>query len=199
MKYIIGLGNPVGEYKGTRHNVASDFLLGLFGADDFEKQGYLNGLMTKVGFAGDDVFVLLPQTFMNLSGESVASIEGIKKVLENADDVLVVHDEIDIPFGEIKFSHNSGAGGHNGVSSIIEHLGTQKFSRLRIGVAPVIDGVMRKPTGEDAVAKFVLKTFTSTEQEKLDEDIFEQCKKGLETWVKKGWQEAANKFNSRTK
>lgn len=162
---------------------------------DFEKQGYMKALTAKTEIAGKEVMLVLPQTFMNLSGESVGKIENIKNIIAEGDDVLIVHDEIDIPFGEIKFSHESGSGGHNGVSSVIEHLGTQKFSRLRIGVAPVVDGVIRKPTGDDAVAHFVLKPFTKDEDEKLQKDIFVRCKKGIEVWVKEGWKEAANKFN----
>ncbi len=187
--------NPGDEYVGTRHNVGEEVLLQLSPKDSFEKQSYLKAFLSKTNIAGEDVVLVLPQTFMNLSGESIGKIENIKDIVKSGDNILVVHDEIDIPFGEMKFSQSSGAGGHNGVQSVIDHLGTQKFTRLRIGIAPKVDGEMRKPVGEDAVAKFVLKSFTPDEKEMLEKDILPRVKRGIEMWVRDGFAKAAEISN----
>jgi len=188
MKYIIGLGNPVDVYMGTRHNIGSDLLIQYAGGmDAFRHNSMLNALVK----AGDDYTIVLPQSYMNISGDSVRKIEGIKSlVVEKGDSVLVVHDDVDLPLGEIKFSFNSGSGGHNGVQSIIEHIGTQTFSRLRIGVLPVIDGEVRKPRGDDAIATFVLKRFTESEQEVLAKDI-PRFNTALDVWIKEGIDKAS--------
>ena len=194
-KYIIGLGNPVDEdYGGTRHNIGFDVLFKMIPLDQFQKDKYTSSLRAKTIVGEEEVEIILPQTYMNNSGESIAGIENFRDMF-NDGEVLVVNDEIDIPFGGVKISNNSGSGGHNGVRSIVKRVGHNNFDRLRIGVAPVINGEVRKPDGEGAVANFVLKKFTQDEAEELDSKVIPQSIEMIKSWVEKGFSETANKFN----
>ena len=162
-RVIVGLGNPGGEYKGTRHN-AGRMILEAFRTEnqlpDWQYKKTSDALVTR-GTVGDvEVTLVEPETYMNLSGASV------KHFIKNPDDALslvVVHDDIDLALGSWKISWDRGDGGHNGLKSINETLRTKKFLRLRIGVLPVVNGVKEKPKGEDAVASFVLGKFQSEE------------------------------------
>lgn len=130
MKLIVGLGNPGDQYKNTRHNAGFIFL------DSFaEKNGLtwsheakFKAETTKIG----DFILAKPQTFMNLSGEAVSALVGYYNV--ELSDILIIHDDVDLPISETKMQFDRGAAGHHGVINIIEHLGTQKFLRLRLGV-----------------------------------------------------------------
>ena len=137
MKYVIGLGNPGEKYQNTYHNIAW-LIFDALGLNDWKFDKYLNAEFTGEN-RGDEIFIYLkPQTFMNRSGEI---INGLKKMKDfSPEDLIVIHDDIDLPFGKVKLSYNRGDGGHNGVKSIIQHLGGKNFYRIRIGVAKSIDG-----------------------------------------------------------
>ncbi len=166
---IIGLGNPGIGYQKTRHNagfIALDEFQKEYGFPDFKlskkhssliSEGILNSRLRQ-GFGGQAVKVVLakPQTFMNNSGKAVASLARLSFKLSRAKELIVIHDDIDIPLGKVKVSKGSGSAGHKGVNSIIQSLGTKDFTRIRIGIQP-LGG---KPND---VENFVLKKFTQLE------------------------------------
>lgn len=194
MYLIIGLGNPGEKYTNSRHNVG--FIL----LDEIFKSGWL---ADKYGNAemlnnGEAVYVK-PKTFMNNSGISAKFFA--KKLKIPTEHVVVIHDDIDLPFGAMKIVYDSGAGGHNGVKSIAEQLGTQKFTRIKIGIAPTdAEGKAIKPKGgiftssQKAVANFVLKDFSKGDLEKIKE-LSKKIKDCLDMIVREGHEKAMNKFN----
>lgn len=194
MYLIVGLGNPGDKYKNSRHNAGFIVLDEIFPTgwhtDKYGNADILNN--------GEAVYVK-PKTFMNNSGSSAKFFA--KKLKIPAEDVVVVHDDVDMPFGAVKIVFDSGAGGHNGIKSVAEQLGTQKFTRIKIGIAPVdSDGKARKPKGglftsaQKAVADFVIKDFTKGDLEKI-KSMAPKIKDILYTLVTEGREKAMNKFN----
>ena len=154
---IIGLGNPGAEYEHTRHNIGFDVLDTLASKQDFEPwitKKDLKCMFTSHTLGSTRVILIKPTTFMNLSGEAVQAASAFYKVTPAA--TLVVHDELDIPFGQIRTRIGGGSAGHNGLKSIIQHIG-EDFGRVRIGIGP------KTPEQMDS-ADFVLARF-STEQQ----------------------------------
>ena len=134
MKIIVGLGNPGAQYENTPHSVgfeAVDAIAAAIGAAWEEKRQF-KCLMAKGTFAGMPVMLVKPQTYMNLSGDSVAPV--VKYHNATAADLLVIQDDIDLPVGRMRVRKNGSCGGHNGIRNIIERLGTQDFARLKLGV-----------------------------------------------------------------
>lgn len=134
MKVVVGLGNPGAQYSNTPHSVgfeAVDAIAAEIGAQ-WESKRAFSCLMAKGAFAGQQVLLVKPQTFMNLSGDSVAPV--VKYHNTTPADLLVVQDDIDLPVGKIRVRKGGSCGGHNGIRNIIERLGTQSFVRLKIGV-----------------------------------------------------------------
>ena len=134
MKIVVGLGNPGAQYANTPHSVgfeAVDAIAAEIGATWEEKRQF-KCLMARGTFAGVSVMLVKPQTYMNLSGESVAPV--VKYHNATAADLLVVQDDIDLPVGRMRVRKNGSCGGHNGIRNIIERLGTQDFARLKLGV-----------------------------------------------------------------
>lgn len=187
MKIIAGLGNPGPEYRQTRHNVGF-MATELFAAEHgiaLKKRGH-QGIYGVGSAVGQEVMALLPQTFMNRSG---ASISSACKALETVPaDLIVVHDDIDLPFGTLRIKDGGGHGGHNGLRHICSVLGTGDYPRVRIGVG-------RPPEGGD-VAQYVLRPFSAVERKNLD-CILANTVKALEILLEKGVQEAMNAFNNR--
>ena len=178
MILIIGLGNPGKKYEQTRHNFGF-MVLDLLGSG-MEWEAKYDAEFIKL----DDVILAKPQTFMNKSGESVVEI---LKFYPNAQ-LVVVHDELDLPLGSMKIQKNSSAAGHNGVQSIMDSLGTQDFIRIRLGID---NPEVRKDVPGDA---FVLQKFTSEEQA-LVKEILEKAKAAVETLQTDGLDIAQSKFN----
>ncbi|WP_293931079.1 aminoacyl-tRNA hydrolase [Iodobacter sp.] len=149
IKLIVGLGNPGSDYAATRHNA------GFWWVDELAKDAgaslrhdnKFHGLAAKARLHGSDVWLLEPQTFMNRSGLAVVALAQFYKILPA--EILVVHDELDIPSGQIKLKQGGGNGGHNGLKDIQAHLGTPDFWRLRVGIG--------HPGNKAEVANFVLK------------------------------------------
>ena len=134
MKIIVGLGNPGAQYENTPHSVgfeAVDAIAAEIGAS-WETKRQFSCLMAKGTFAGLPVMLVKPQTYMNLSGDSVAPV--VKYHNATAADLLVIQDDIDLPVGRMRVRKNGSCGGHNGIRNIIERLGTQDFARLKLGV-----------------------------------------------------------------
>ncbi len=173
MMLIVGLGNPGEEYRNTRHNAGRIILEKIAKANDFsdwKDDMKLKSFRSKGEINGEKFDFLLPNTFMNNSGNAVCGIIDDKKKLKN---LVVVYDDMDLPVGSIKISYNRSSGGHNGLESIIKRLKSQEFVRIRVGVCPTTPtGKMKKPAssakqggpkGDDAVIKFLLGTFKEDE------------------------------------
>lgn len=186
MYYLIGLGNPGKQYEYTRHNVAWMILDTLF-QDEWVHDKYLNAYVHHHMFDETEVMMMKPETFMNHSGEVIS---GIKKRFSNFEShqLIVVYDDIDLPLGAVRVSFDRGDGGHNGIKSIVEHLGSTEFIRIRVGVSKLIeDGRLIKPN--------VLGRFVSDEHDLVCGDISSRVGEVLQTIVLKGYQESMNQFN----
>lgn len=195
MFYIVALGNPGDKYSDTRHNVgwrALDYCLEKFSLPNLIESSAYVGRVSVGMVSGHEVTVLYPSTFMNNSGSAVAKLVPKNEI----EKLIVVHDDIDVPFGEIKIGKSRGAGGNNGVQSIIDKMGTKDFVRIRIGIAPKSfwTGETKRPAGGGPLERFVLKSFSTTEQKKLPE-VFERVKRTLEIIVTEGVEKAMNQFN----
>ena len=184
-KLIVGLGNPGKEYDHTRHNIGFDVVdsfARLHGIAVTRREGQA---LVGDGRVGDArVFLLKPQTFMNLSGQSVAAFLR-QKPLALAD-MLVVTDDIALPIGKLRLRAEGSAGGHNGLKSLIAHLHGQAFPRLRFGV-----GAPRDPSVQ---IDFVLGRFSRAEQKDVDETTG-RAVAALEVWLAEGIERAMNRFN----
>lgn len=187
MKLIVGLGNPGERYAETRHNIG--FMTVTRIADRagiaLKRQGY-QGLYGVGRLAGVEATVLLPQTFMNRSGASVAP--ACQSLGVAPGDLIVVHDEIDLPFGVLRIKIGGGHGGHNGLRSIAEALGHGNFVRMRLGVG-------RPPMGGD-VSGYVLSRFAAEERKQLN-DYLDTATDALEFLLNRGPGEAMNNYNNR--
>lgn len=154
IKMIVGLGNPGSEYEQTRHNAGFWFIDELawqYKATLKEEKKFF-GLVARISISGSDLWLLKPATFMNRSGQAVAALAQFYKI--RPEEILVVHDELDIPCGRIKFKLGGGNGGHNGLKDIQARLGTPDFYRLRLGIDHpgdrnlVVGYVLNKPSPE---------------------------------------------------
>lgn len=164
IKLIVGLGNPGRDYERTRHNAGADFVTELarhYGAQ-LTSDSKLFGLVGRITVGGHDLRLINPTTYMNRSGQAVAAIANFYKILPN--EILVAHDELDLPCGVAKLKFAGGHGGHNGLQDIIASLGNSKdFYRLRLGID--------HPGNSKAVANYVLKRATQSEQLDIDNAI----------------------------
>lgn len=160
IQLIVGLGNPGREYEETRHNAGAWFVLALTHAEHatLRHEKKYHGMHTQITLHKQECQLLIPTTFMNLSGQSVLALASYYKIPPQA--ILVAHDEIDLPAGEIRLKFDGGHGGHNGLRDIIRHLGTNQFHRLRIGVG--------HPGTSKEVVDYVLHPPRKTERELID-------------------------------
>ena len=185
MYIIVGLGNPGKEYAHTRHNVGFetiDILADRMGIEVEEKKH--KGLCGKGILAGQKVILLKPQTYMNLSGESVRAAADFYKV--DPEDILVIYDDISLEPGQLRLRGKGSAGGHNGIKNIIAHLGTQEFPRVRIGVG-------EKPARMD-LADYVLGHFPKEEAETMT-TAFKDGAAAVVDMMTEGVEAAMNHFN----
>lgn len=159
MHLIVGLRNPGSEYQGTRHNLGYEVLVVMAGRLDTKlKRGPLR-VRSEVATAPQrDLVLASPNTFMNDSGRAVGSLRSYYKV--GSEDLLVLHDDIDLAFGRLRLQKAGGSGGHNGIRSLEQHLGTKDFWRLKLGVG--------RPPGNQDPAQHVLKRFTKAERSEVD-------------------------------
>jgi peptidyl-tRNA hydrolase, PTH1 family len=168
MLLIAGLGNPGKEYEETRHNVGRIVLEMIAKSNDWgdwKDDIKLKSKKIKGEITGEKFDFLSPDTFMNNSGVAVSKIIDDKKKLKN---LVVIYDDMDLPFGSLKISFNRSSGGHNGLESIIKKVKSQEFVRIRVGVSPhTPTGKMKKPKGEQAVLKFLLGKFKEDEMKEL--------------------------------
>ena len=191
---IVGLGNPGTEYKETRHNIGWLVLEEIVDKNNlpsFVKSSQFGGVISEGVLHGVEVGVLLPTTFMNNSGTSVHKYVKGRGPLET---LIVVHDDIDLAYGDIRISFDRGAGGHNGIRSIIDACSSQKFIRIRVGIAQKsIFGGVKRPKG-DALATYVLTPLKQKEM-KLLPDIVLCVDRALELILGKGVQYAMQETN----
>jgi len=186
MKLIVGLGNLGDIYVHSRHNVGFSVIKDLAKKLklSFKKDNFSKSQIVKARIKQEQVILALPVTFMNLSGDAVIRL--IKKYRIDLENLLVVCDDLDLEFGRLKLRPGGSSGGHRGIESIKDYLGSQRFARLRIGIG-------RPPEGVDA-AEYVLSPFTK--QEKVDvESIIDRARACSESWVVKGVTKTMNIFN----
>lgn len=191
MKLIVGLGNPGPEYENTRHNIGFYVVKNLqeqFKFEPFVKDKKLKAEISIGDYEGERILLLRPQTFMNLSGDSVQQTINYYKI--PPEDCFVICDDLDTPFASIRLKPFGGPGTHNGMKSITNHIG-EKFPRLRIGIESRGD---LSPAQIDT-SSFVLSTFTKEEQEILPK-VIEQAVKATLTFLDEGIDVAMNKFNN---
>lgn len=197
MFYIIGLGNPGTEYEGTRHNIGRDIIKAIAASEHFsswDKNKNAEALYARGSLGAEPVEFFLPETFMNNSGLTLRFL--VQKQAAKLMDIVVVYDDVDLPVGEIKVSVGRGAGGHNGIASIINALGSKDFIRVRIGVASKgFFGTVKRPKGEK-LAEHVLGTFGRRDRSLL-EGVEEKTKKALQLIVTEGVAVAMNVCNSK--
>jgi PTH1 family peptidyl-tRNA hydrolase len=200
MFYIIGLGNPGEEYLNTRHSTGRMAVMKLakdLDADEFENNKKANALVSEAKIKKEKATLILPETFMNKSGQAVSyfikpKLKTSKKGLEN---LIVVHDDIDLGLGTIKISYNKGTGGHRGLDSVVKAVKTLEFVRVRVGISPVTPkGKVKKPQGEDAVIDFILHKFKPAEMDILKKTL-KKVSEAIQTIVSDGRDKAMNQFN----
>lgn len=194
MHYIVGLGNPGEEYRVSRHNtgriVLAEFIKSQkIGELEFNKK--LNALTAERKIKKEKVMLIFPETFMNKSGNSVKLLIKSKKAAEN---LIVVHDDLDIPLGKIKISFGKNSGGHRGVESIMRAIKTKDFTRIRIGISPATPkGKIKKPE-EKKVIDYILENFKPKELEILKKNS-KKIVPALETIITEGLNKAMSIYN----
>lgn len=189
MYIIVGLGNPTREYKNTRHNIGFDVI------DTIAKENNIDvdtkkfkALVGKGIVAGQKVVLAKPQTYMNLSGESVRELVDYFKISVE-EELIVLFDDVSLGVGQLRIRKRGSAGGHNGIKSIIAHTGTQEFHRIKIGVG-------EKPKGYD-LADYVLGHFSKEERAVMDESAL-RAAKAVELMVCQETDQAMNLYNKKT-
>jgi PTH1 family peptidyl-tRNA hydrolase len=186
LRAIVGLGNPGAEYERTRHNAGFWFVDRLAEAQrgSFRVDSKFQGLTAKVRLGDSDLLLLKPATFMNRSGQAIQALAAFYKLA--AGQILVAHDELDLPPGTARLKRGGGHGGHNGLRSVHQHLG-DSYARLRIGIGHpgdknlVLDYVLGRPSGSD---------------QKLIDDAIERALAALDTLVAQSWDKAAQQLHT---
>ncbi len=182
MKLVVGLGNPGLKYRHTRHNVGFDVVDILAKRHGEKVRSRINdALCGRIKLSGEDVLLVKPQTFMNASGRSVARF--LKKEPVEIEDILVIYDDLDLPLGRIRIRPSGGAGGHRGMGSIIESIGSKDFPRIRIGIEK------RGNAADHVLSRF------SRDEKKVVPVALEQSADAVEHIVKEGLDSAMNLFN----
>lgn len=187
MYVIVGLGNPTREYTATRHNIGFDAVTRI--ADDYNIALNIKkhrAICGKGYIEGQKVILAQPQTYMNLSGESVRELMDYYKI--TTEELIVIYDDISLDVGQLRIRAKGSAGGHNGMKNIIAHLGTQEFPRIKIGVGD-------KPKGWD-LADYVLGRFPSEEQEMVRE-VLKKASDATKIIVSDGIDAAMNQYNKK--
>lgn len=175
MKLIVGLGNPGTKYEDTKHNIGFNTiekLINELGMDyNIKHISKFNALITEINFKEKKILFVKPLTYMNLSGEAISRI--IKWYKIEIEDMIVIHDDLDMPLGKIRFREKGSAGGHNGIASIIQNINTDVFKRVKIGIG--------RPEGREIV-NHVLTPFSSEEKDFIDQSIVDVTKALIE-WL----------------
>lgn len=182
---IIGLGNPGREYEHSRHNIGFMAIDQLSRAWDVPVNKYrFKSLVVQGKFDGKPIILAKPQNFMNRSGEAVASITRFYKL--SLQQICIIHDDIDLPFGSIRLRYSGGSAGQKGMASIIKILGTEEFCRLRIGIG--------RPPGRIEAADYVLQSFRKAEFE-IVENVLQKAVGAIEMLIRDGVEKAMTFYN----
>ncbi|MBN1538090.1 MAG: aminoacyl-tRNA hydrolase [Anaerolineales bacterium] len=183
---LVGLGNPGRQYKVNRHNMGFLVLDQLARHLDISfSRVESKALICKTEYNHKRLFLIKPQTYMNLSGQAVSTLINFYHI--PIDNLMVVYDDIDLPYGVIRLRSGGSSAGHKGMQSIIDRLGTREITRLRLGVD--------RPTGRKTAANYVLKNLSKVEMETLPE-LLDRSIKAILTVLDKGLETAMNQFNS---
>lgn len=185
MYLIVGLGNPEEEYSKTRHNMGFNAINKI--AEQYGikvTKNKFQGLYESALIEGEKVILLKPQTYMNLSGNSVKEVVDFYKI--EKEKILVIYDDMDIEPGKIKIRKKGSAGGHNGMKSIIQMIGTEEFPRIRVGIG--------RPIHKDDEINYVIGAIPEEDLKRLDEGI-EKAQKAVEEILRNGVDSAMNKYN----
>ena len=186
---VVGLGNPGKEYVGTRHNVGAAVVEALAEAHNCVlRKSRDQSLTAEISLEGKKVLLAFPQTFMNNSGQVVFSIMR-RNGISNPENLIVVHDEMDTPPGDLRIKFGGGLAGHNGLKSITNHLHTQNYLRLRLGIG--------KPADKDSGANYVLKRPSKAEQEIFSQAV-QKAIEAIEALILEGKDAAMARFNNRS-
>lgn len=184
MKCVVGLGNPGKRYSQTRHNVGYMVLSALRERLHLEFSDEGVAFLAEGKVAGLPFLLVRPASYMNVSGQAVSCV--VRRYCLSAYDLLIVHDDMDLPFGKVRFRRKGSAGGHKGIASVIDHLGTEDFARLKIGVG-------RPPEGVDS-ADYVLQEFTGEEVRVLPE-LLSLASGAVLEFLSRGLDSAMDKHN----
>ncbi|WP_273125236.1 aminoacyl-tRNA hydrolase [Metabacillus sp. HB246100] len=185
MKLMVGLGNPGRQYEKTRHNVGFMVIDKL--SDELsiplDRQKF-NGIYGIGHVSGEKVILLKPLTYMNLSGECIRPLMDFYEI--NEEDLVVVYDDLDLPVGKIRLRTKGSAGGHNGIKSMIHHLGTQEFNRIKVGID--------RPNNGMKITDYVLGQFTEEDQKGMTEAI-DRSSQACQKWIAQSFLQVMNEFN----
>lgn len=195
MSYIIlGLGNPEKEYESTRHNagmIILDAFAKKIGREEWKKDNNRQSLVAKGEIGKEKILLVKPQAFMNKSGVAVKDLSGQKKKLEN---LIVIHDDLDLPIGSMKIVFNRGSGGHKGVESIIRSVKSEAFTRIRIGICPTTPSGKPKKPDHKKLMDFIVEDFKKPEMDALKKVSKKACE-ALEVLITDSRQKAMTDFN----
>lgn len=192
---IVGLGNVGKEYDDTRHNAGFllvDQLQNSWGAPEWKEEKKMKAFVTQATFSGTKVILAKPTTFMNLSGEAVSLLANFYKVTPA--NLWITHDDLDLPLGKLRIRSDGSAGTHNGMKSILQHIPTNTFPRLRIGIESRGEEAGYEVPGQMDTSNFVLGHFLPKEKPVLTKTL-EKAQSAIETALKKGIQATMNEFN----
>lgn len=185
-KLIVGLGNPGQKYSETRHNLGFMVIDQMAQAHSVKFQKSFKGEVGLFSWGDDKVILLRPLTYMNLSGESIIECLSFYKI--EVKDILILHDELDLPYGVVAFKNGGGLAGHNGLKSTAQHLSTMDFKRLRLGIG--------RPVHQD-VSDYVLSSFDKEEKKTLP-DYIGKMAMILDEYLKNDFQSVLNKYNKKS-
>lgn len=187
MKVIVGLGNPGSEFAHTRHNIGFEVIDALSGQHSIQlTKTKFNALFGKGTIDGQELLLVKPLTYMNASGEAVGPLLHFFKL--SAEDLLVIQDDMDLPVGKIRLRQKGSAGGHNGIKSLIQHIKTQEFARIKVGIG-------HPQRTHEAVVRHVLQGFSGEEQMEIASAI-ERAAKAAEAWMTLPFLQVMNTYNA---
>lgn len=193
---IVGLGNPGAEYDNTRHNAGRIMLSAIAkrAKSEWKSDMKLNALTTTAEIDGAKIKFILPETFMNNSGNAVAPLIKSQKDL---DKLVVIYDDLDLGFGTMKISYNRGSGGHNGLASVAKRVKSEKFWRIRVGIAPVTpSGKIKKLPDSQKGTVYLMKAFSPKEQDELKK-MSKKIEESLAVFAARGGAQAMGLVNTK--
>lgn len=194
MKLIVGLGNPGDEYVRTRHNIGRRLMEFIAGKEQakFSSKKSQRAALAPASWSGETLYLAYPETYMNLSGEAIGALVKYWKIAAKKD-LLVVLDDVALPFGKFRLRGDGSSGGHNGLASIEEHLGSREYPRLRIGIGPREDKTAVGPDG--SLRDYVLSVFNAAEEKRMKE-LLEKGMAACRSWVEEPLSKAMSRINA---